>query len=225
MTVWVCDWTHWQGVVVPVKGIADEGYGMVKLKLGGSARDGRYFEDPMFFPNAVALLREPRLIPAAYWYLMPGRGAAQAGLMYSMLALVDHQTWATFLDVEHDGVTWRDVFQFAEAWTRLTGRQMALYTRQNFWQQLGAPIGLGADVFPFLEEAHWVSDAVRGDRNKPYASQQAKAIEDSWWSVNYGGWTQASMLQFSDNVMVQGKRTVASIYRGTKAELRAELFA
>lgn len=225
MTVYICDWTHWQGKPLPASGVAGaEGFGMVKLKVGGSIRQGRFFEDPTFFDSAVALLDEPRLIPSAFWYLMPGRASAQAGLFYDLLSLVDLPSWAAFLDVEQDGLNWRDVERFRSAWSKLSKRPLHLYTQRRLWERLGAPVDLGQPMFPVLEEAHWVPASVRNDATKPYASQQAKGIDPAWWKVKYGGWAEANILQFTDTAMVQGVRTSASIYRGTQAELRT-LFA
>jgi hypothetical protein len=224
-TTWVCDWTHWQSKPLPAAGVANEGFGMVKIKAGGAQREGRFFEDPMFYTNAVALVRESRLIPAAYWFLMPGRASAQAGLFYDMLNAFGVETWAAFLDVEQAGLSWTDVHRFALAWDRLTGgQQLNLYTSARFWGSLiGAPPDAASALFPFLEEAHWVSEDIRTDPARPYASQHAKGINPAWWNVNYGGWETADMLQFTDTALVQGMRTVASMYRGTQSELREAL--
>jgi hypothetical protein len=221
-TTWVCDWTHWQGMTLPAWGVANEGYGMVKLKAGGASAGGRFFEDPKFHENAIALVNEPRLIPAAYWYLMPGRATAQAGLFYDILAGYGVHTWAAFLDVEERGLSFADVRKFAIAWERLTaGQPLALYTSRRVWQTLGEVDG--NVFFRFLEEAHWVPEAVRKDPARPYASQQARFIDRTWWDVNYGGWGRANMIQFTDNALVMGKRTTASLYPGTQAQLRAAL--
>jgi hypothetical protein len=223
LMAWVCDWTHWQGVVLPAGRVADEGYAMVKIKAGGAQREGRFFEDPMFYQNAVALVNEPRLLPAAYWYLMPGRASAQAALFFDLLDPLAVSTWHAFLDVEQPGLTWHDVRRFADAWFRLTmGQSLALYTSKRFWATLGVPVG-ERPAITFLEEAHWVNETTRNDVRRPYASQQAKAIDPAWWDVNYGGWQRASMIQFTDTALVAGVRTVASLYRGTKDQLREAL--
>jgi hypothetical protein len=221
MTAWVCDWTHWQEVPCPARGIADEGYSMVKLKVGGAITEGRFFEDPMFFNSAIPLLNTPELIPAAFWYLVPGRARAQAALMYDLLDLVDLPSWAVFLDVEQPGLNWRDVLNFRDTWHQLTGgQQLNLYTRRAVWLALGAPVGAGKPAFPILEEARWVNDLWRRGGMTRYASEQAKGINPDSWKVNYGGWEEADLLQFTDYALVQGKRVSASMFRGTKAELR-----
>jgi len=222
-TTWVCDWTHWQGMTLPAYGVANEGYGMVKLKAGGATSGGRFFEDPKFHENAIALVNEPRLLPGAYWYLMPGRATAQAGLFFDILNGYGVHTWAAFLDVEERGLSYADVRKFALAWERLTaGQPLALYTSRRVWETLGNP-SPGYNVLTFLEEAHWVPETVRKDPARPYASQQARFIDRTWWDVNYGGWARADMIQFTDNALVMGKRTTASLYPGTQAQLRAAL--
>ena len=223
MTVWVCDWTHWQGDVCPADRIQAEGYGMVKVKAGGSQREGRYFEDPMYHENIEAVLGTG-MEAAAYWYLMPGRPYAQAGLFTELiLGTTAPGHIRAFLDVEQPGMIGADVLGFAQAWHSMTGRQLNLYTSKRFWSTLGIDADRARLVFPFLEDAHWVPSNIRNNSELPYASQQAKAIDPSWWTVKYAGHETADMLQFSDNVRVQGKRTVASLYRGTRSELRAAL--
>lgn len=224
MITWLCDWTHWQSITLPAPGVADEGFGCVKLKVGGATREGRYFEDPKFYDNAVALLAEPRLIPGAYWYLMPGRTVAQAALFYDMLSRVDLPSWGCWLDVEEPGLSWQDVLRFAWAWeTLVPNKPLVLYTRKTHWTTLKAPPGAGADVVPLLEQARWVPKTVRDNESKPYASQHYRHVLPTWWNVDYGGWKTAHILQFTDTARVQGKRTVASAFRGTKDELRAML--
>lgn len=223
MTVYICDWTHWQGKPLPAKGIAAEGFGMVKIKAGGASQEGPYFEDPTFLDSAVALTHTPTLIPGVFWYLVPGRVQAQAGLFCDMLSSVN-LPWAAFLDVEQGGLTWRDVHGFTLAWKALTNEQpLHLYTRRGFWETLGAPVGMGAQMFPVLEEARWVPAAVRTNASRPYAGQQAKSIDPQWWMVNYGGHIRADILQFTDTALVQNVRTSASIFPGTQAQLRTLL--
>jgi hypothetical protein len=223
MTVWATDWTHWQGVRVPAKQIADEGFGMVKLKAGGSSREGWSFEDPMFQENADALLAEPRLVPAVYWYLVPGHQHAQAGLFMDLLINTGAvEKWAAYVDVEQDGLKWFDFMFFVEAWNAITeGKTLSVYTSKRFWTA-NMEGHDGSRACPVLEEAHWVPEAVRKDPARPYASQQAKAIQPSWWTDGYVGWNPAG-IQFTDNALIAGKRNVAAQYLGSNEELRARI--
>lgn len=223
MTVWICDWTHWQGEPLNAQRVQAEGFGMVKLKAGGAQTGGRYFEDPTFFASARALMTSD-MLPAAYWYLMPGRPYAQAALFYDMLQGAGGAPhWAAFLDLEQPGVTAYEVSAFAYAWNRLTGgRPLALYTSQRFYTQSFGSERL-APLFRFLEEARWVPTEVRENTARPYASQQAKAIDPGWWDISYGGFSEPTILQFTDTALVDGRKTTASIFRGTKNELHSLL--
>lgn len=230
MTVWVCDWTHWQGKPLDAAAVADEGYGMVKLKAGGAKllTSDWHFVDPYFLRNADALLSEPRLIPAVYWYLSPMHPTAQAGLLYDLLVKTGTlEGWAAFLDLEEAGIKASHVVDFVQAWRRLTGDQpLHVYTSQRYWLSRfgGGPWLSGAGMMPVLEEARWVAESVRKNPQTPYASQQAKAIDPSWWEVSYGGWTEPTLIQFTDYALVDGKRVTASIYRGSKESLRSKLY-
>lgn len=223
MKTYVCDWTHWQEIPCPADRIQTEGYGMVKVKAGGASREGRYYEDPLFQASMENVLGTG-MEAAAYWYLMPGRPFAQAGLFTELINGVSVPTRVhAFLDVEEPGLIGADVTGFAMAWAQLTGRQLNLYTSKRTWQTLGVDPEEAAEWFPFLEEAHWVPSNIRNNSELPYASQQVKAIEPEWWTVKYGAWEVADMIQFSDNVRVQGKRTTASVFMGTRSELRTAL--
>lgn len=221
MTVWICDWTHWQGGPVPAEVIEREGFGMVKLKAGGASREGRYFEDPTFFRSAAAMAGTS-MITAAYWYLMPGRPSAQAGLFRDMLLATGRREIVPWLDLEQPGVTEADVLDFWGSWALMDARPLALYTSKRFWEQTMGTYK-GRNRFSVLEDARWVSTAVRSNGLRPYASQHAQAIDPAWWSLGYGGWAGPDIIQFTDNALVAGARTVASAYRGSKVELRAKL--
>lgn len=214
MTVWVTDWTHWQGKPLPAQQVASEGFGMVKLKVGGATREGWTFEDPTFLASAEALL-QTNMVPAAYWYLMPGRPKAQAGLLLDTLTKAGQvPEWGVYVDVEQAGLTWRDVDGFKEAWSGLTdGKQLSLYASRSFWER---NISKDPPLFDVIEEARWVPEAVRKDPARPYASQQAKAIPGDWWS---DGWAPAG-IQFTDYALIAGKRNVAAKYLGSVEDLR-----
>lgn len=220
MTVWITDWTHWQGRPLNARAVADEGFGMVKLKVGGSANSWS-FEDPTFSASAASLLNEPRMIPSAYWYLYPDRPYAQAAMFYERLRSAGSiGLWATFLDVEQPGVNASHVRNFCDGWSRLTGgKRLSLYTSRYFYENNIGPDRM-APLMPVLEDARWVSSTIREDPGRPYASQHARAIEPIWWTLGYGGWSGPDIIQFTDRALIDGKRNVASIYRGSRSELR-----
>lgn len=244
--MWACDW-HWRQGVCPAETIASEGYELVWLKAGGAtagdATNGwkERFIDPTFFASAgqVALTR---MIPGAYWYLMPGRPATQAGLFYELILEASRRQgryltgWAAKLDVEAPGLRYADIEAFVMTWSYLSGgHPLMIYTNRTLWNRT-LPVewrdkpddNSGGVLTRYLEDAHWVPESVRTDPAKPYASQQAKAIEPAWWDLQYGdgsaaqrgwgGWRNATMIQFTDNALIAGKRQMASLFRGSKAE-------
>lgn len=225
MTVWVCDWTHWQGKPLPAQQVADEGFGMVKLKVGGASREGWSFIDPTFLESAEALLQTD-MIPAAYWYLMPGNPHAQAGLLLDTLIRTGSDVaWGVYVDVEEKGLNWFDFMFFAQAWHDMTGgKPLSAYTSRRFWvanMAAGATMD-PAELCPVLEEAHWVPESVRRDPAKPYASQQAHFIPEEWWREENAAWKPAG-IQFTDYALVAGKRTVAAKYTGTVTQLGSRI--
>jgi hypothetical protein len=225
MTVWACDWTHWQGKPLPAEQVAAEGFGMVKLKVGGSIREGWSFIDPTFHESAEGLLQTD-MLPAAFWYLMPGNPHAQAGLFLDQLALTaDAYAWGAYLDIEQKGLTWYDFLFFVKAWHSMTNEKpLSVYTSRRFWieNMLGFQTESPAELCPVLEEARWVPEAVRKDPARPYASQQAQAILPGWWGIEYAGWKPAG-IQFTDNALVAGKRTSATKYPGTVTQLGSRI--
>jgi hypothetical protein len=98
-----------------------------------------------------------------------------------------------------------------------------LYTSRGFWDDNMADAGkLPPLIFPHLEDAHWVSATLTLNRATPYASQQAKGMDAEWYHP-YGGWTTAAGTQFTDNALVAGRRTCASVFAGTQADLKRKL--
>lgn len=225
MRTYFCDWTQWQGIILPARQIADEGFGGVWIKSSGSESQGGLFIDPAFVPGAAALLNEPRLVPGVFHYLRPGKPATQAALMVDLAestGLAEHGCLYK-LDVETNGLTPYDVERFVEAFQLLTSQNQSLwiYTNLNNWKKVFPSVGSynAAIRGCVLEEAHWVPENVRMNPSTPFASQQYKAVNEDWRLVNYGGWTRASMLQFSNHIRVAGRYTMGSAYAGSQKEL------
>jgi hypothetical protein len=205
------------------------------------------FIDPTFLASAREVSMTS-MIPGSYWYLTPGRPNAQMGLWYDLL--LEAQTamgrssakvrgWALKLDVEAKGLRHEDVATAVATFGDLTGDYpLIIYTNRTLWNRT-LPVELrdapsdvsGRSLTPYLEDAHWVAESVRTDPKTPFASQQAKAIKPDWWDLpygdgtakryGYGGWDAANLLQFTDNALIAGKRQMAGLYRGTKAEFAA----
>lgn len=219
MTVYLCDWTSWQSVRCPVGTIQAEGFGAVKLKVGGSIKHGWSYLDPCFLASWEDL-QASKMMPGAYWFLTPDNPRAQAGLFVDTLERCGgFDNWACWLDVEMLGVTGSTVFDFWKAWQAHTSTQpLMLYTSRGFWTTMRDVSFSPSVIFPMLETARWVPGTT--DPNRPYASQQVKAMTEAYWTPGYGGWSRATVVQFTDHALVAGKRTTASVYDGTLANLK-----
>lgn len=247
--MWICDWTWRQGVV-PAERIAREGFGAVWLKAGGATvgdpENGKRerFVDPTFFEGARAL-EQTSALTGAYWWLTPGRLATQAGLFYDILLEATRSKRyalryiAPKLDVEEVGLSYEDVAEFVANWANVSARYpLVIYTNRTLWNKI-LPVEVrdapgdrsGVSLSPYLEEARWVSETVRTDPKRPYASQQYRGVTEDWWRLpygdgtskryGYGGWTRPKAIQFTNNALIAGKRQMASAFEGTQADFAA----
>jgi Glycosyl hydrolases family 25 len=226
MTIWLCDWTEYQGPINAPQ-IEAEGFSGVWLKSSGSIKHGGTYVDQVFQLNAAEVLKTS-LIPGAFHYLMPGNAGAQAGLFSDMIRSVAYNAlgiptlrgWLCKLDVEQPGLTRADIVRFINVWNQIeNGYPLWIYTSRSFW--LANNLGAGSPLAPLLEEAHWVAANIRDNPEKPYASQHYKAVDPLWWNVAYAGWNVATMMQFTNKALVAGLRTTASAYPGSKKDLLA----
>jgi len=225
--MYICDWTHWQGNPAPAVRIADEGFGAVKMKAGGATKEGWSFIDPVFASSARAVQEEGSLVPFAFWYLVPGRPVAQAGLFCDLIREANKlypghlNGWALELDVEQVGLTAADVANFLESWLALTNEYpIIVYSNKTLWDKCCRDL-VGSSFTHHLEEAHWVSESVRYDGSKPYASQHFHGVDPKWWDVDYGGWHEASILQFTNRAVVAGKMVPCSYFNGSRQDFRS----
>lgn len=222
----MCDWTEYQGEL-DAKRVAGEGFAGVWLKSSGRSKRGTtaatgFYLDPWFERNAAAL-RAERLIAGAYHYLVPGSPATQVGILYDHLTAVGgHRGWAVEVDAEEAGLKGSDIVAFCDLWLDLTnGYPLTVYTRRNLWESWGNPPVMSSDVR--LHLARYVSAEIRQDGTKPYASQHAAGIDLSWMEPMAGMYVD--LLQFTDNALVSGRRTTASMARGTREFVASRLVA
>lgn len=220
MSLWGVSWSHWNGPLDGAK-LEDEGFHYAWLKVGGAARTTSKEPDPFFldhmFDRNIQQLVPTTVQPGGYWYLVPGRAWEQASLFYSaMLRTGVADRMLAQVDIEEPGLTREDIHGFYNHWKILSPSwPLFCYTRKDFW--LGSLLGMQPGMI--LEEAHWVSESVRSDPAKPYASHQYRQVNSEWWNVNYAGWTRAAMLQFTDSALVNGRRVCASRFLGTIQDL------
>lgn len=206
---WVLDLSnHQPGFDIPRA--VREGYQAILLK----ATEGLNYRDPLFDSYAQAT-QDMGALPGAYHFLRAGDGAAQARYLYQRIA--DHGGpggWVAICDNEVDA-TWDATVAFSQEWAQLTGgHPLVVYSGNWWWSARGWN---GSTLTPYLWDSRYVAGT-------GYGSQLYAGVPDSWWVPRYGGWTQATMLQFSSTATVAGASPVdVSAYRGTVATLRSTL--
>jgi hypothetical protein len=220
----LCDWTEYQGPLDP-KRVEGEGFAGVFLKASGRSKRGTtaptgFYEDPLFRANGLAM-GSSSMLRGAYHYLVPGFTAAQAGILYDHLTAVGGPSgWMAEVDAEEAGLTASDVLAFCDHWLDLTnGYPLTVYTRRGLWAEWGNRPFLHSDIHVHL--ARYVSAEIRQDSEKPYASQHARGIDVGWMAplVDH----PVDLLQFTDNALVSGKRTTASMAPWTREQLQGKL--
>lgn len=220
--IWGCDWT-WRNGICPAQRIQRDGLSYVWLKCTGSIKEGAYFSDPCFQASAERVLAT-NLIPGAYHYLMPGDTAGgQAAHFSDHIRSVtgdDSYGWLAKVNIEHPGITTGDIMRFCEVWENIEKRPLFIYSNRLIWTELNN-FGHAAQPNPYLEEAHWIANTYRQTTSPPSLEEQYKRVNEGWWSVNYGGWDKATMLQFTNYALIAGIRVSGSAYRGSKDDLQA----
>jgi hypothetical protein len=221
------DWTRYQGAINASR-IADEGFGGVFLKTSGAAaRPAQglpadpFHLDPYFAVNAPKLAAEPRLLRGAFHYLVPGYETQQAFMLYGQLRrLGGPQGWVVEADIEEPGLQLGFIQTFCATWGVISdGYPLLIYTRRNYWT---GNFGGASLPTPYLHEAHWVPDSVRNDDSRPYASQQAHAIQPEYWN-GYGGVSSPLWVQFTNRALVDSRRVDASLSGPSRDEIAATL--
>ena len=204
---WLVDISHWQGNI-DVARIAREGYAACVCK----ATEGTTYTDPTFARNTAAA-KKARMIPGAYHYLRDGDGAAQARHFHRQVSRQGGPSgWLIQLDCEADGYG-PEMTAWAKEWRRLTnGHPFLIYSGAWWWPRTRGFRGAG--LTPHLWASRYVSGTDTG-------SKLYQRVPDSWWRPGYGGWEQATILQFSSTGKVAGKRIDVNAFRGTRQQLAA----
>ena len=203
---WLVDISNWQGNI-DISRIAREGYRACVCK----ATEGSTFKDKRF-DKYIPKIKAAGMIPGAYHYLRDGDGAAQA--RHFLNRVKKHggpNGWLIQLDCEADGYG-PEMTAWAREWNKLTGNHpFLIYSGAWWWPRTGGFRGAG--LTPYLWHSHYVSGT-------GYGSVLYKKVPASWWKPGYGGWNQATILQFSSSGQVAGQRIDVNAFRGTVAQLK-----
>lgn len=141
----------------------------------------------------VAQTRDAGMIPGLYHYLRAQDGAAQCDAFMRIVERAGGPDGMLIqLDNEADA-GWVSTQQWAARWERLTGgHPWLMYTGSWWWGPRGWP---GATLTPHLWHSHYLSADADTIPDDPAAF--AARIPASWWTPGYGGWTRATILQFT----------------------------
>lgn len=206
MTVFGVDISNHQAGI-SIEQIAAEGYQYAICK----ASQGTYFRDG-WFDGWIPRIRAAGMTPGAYHWLENGDGGTQAKILYGRL--VDHGGPSGFLVAcdNEDNADWATTDAFVQEWAQVSGgHPLLMYSGRWWW----APRGWnGAAWTPHL----WLSRYVAGSG---YGSALYGDVADSWWSPGFGGWGEATVLQFSSSARVAGYSIDVNAFRGAVDDLRA----
>jgi lysozyme len=204
--IWLIDISNYQGNF-NVAEAGREGYSAIICK----ATEGLTYQDPRF-DAFIPQIKAAGLIPGTYHFLRAGDGAAQARAFHARVAA--HGGPDGFLcacDNEQDA-NWAVTKAFFAEWNQLTsGHPLIMYSGAWWWSSRGWN---GASLTPYLWHSHYVSGGGAG------SALYAK-VPESWWTPGYGGWSTATILQFSSSATVAGQQVDVDAFRGTLDELRA----
>lgn len=157
------------------------------------------------------------LVLGGYHFLFPGDPEGQADLY--LRALGEPRGKILVVDVEKrpngEHPTYWEARRFvAHLRSRVGAQPIVLYTGGWFWRgYLGNPDGAAFGV------KLWSSRYVAG---RGYASVLYERVPDLWWEPGYGGWDEATLLQFSSSGIAGGESPCdVNAFRGTKTELLA----
>lgn len=186
-------------------------YGVVKATEGVGFTAPRYDE----FINRF---RAAGMVTGAYHWLRAGDGAAQARYFLDKLQAVGgHHGLLIQLDVEHDGYG-REMQAWAAEWNHLTGHHpFLIYSGAWWWPRTGG--FAGASLTPHLWHSRYLEADPDTITDDPAAF--ADRIPASWWAPGYGGWPEATFLQFTSrgDAGSLGNNVDLNVFRGSLDDL------
>jgi GH25 family lysozyme M1 (1,4-beta-N-acetylmuramidase) len=175
--------------------LARQGYSFAVVK----ASEGTSFipgtgDDPTF-ASWIRRIRAAEMIPGAYHWLKRGSAAAQARHFHNQLVPVGGSEGLIIqLDCE-DNATWADLQAWHDEWNRLSNNHpYFIYTGSWWWNAAGRGWS-GASLTPYLWHSHYL--AVDADTIPDNPVSSAARIPASWWTPGYGGWSSATIIQYT----------------------------
>jgi lysozyme len=161
----------------------------------------------------------------AYHFLYPAKvvsPAEQARLFVQRIG--DPEGLLTMLDIERDNANKpkiQDVREFAAAFRDLTnGHPLLLYAPAWYWPRIGNP---AASDLGLLVASRYVpvDRNAMGNGIRMTPAVAFERVKRRWWRASHGGWTRATILQFTSHGKVGGypRRIDLNAFRGTAAEL------
>lgn len=165
--------------------------------------------------------RAAGLLAGGYHWLDASDGAMQARWFYKRVVECGGPTgMLIMLDVEDTGRA-AQVTAWAREWNRLShGHPFAIYTGGWWWKPNMGSFN-GPAITPTLWHSSYLDADVDTVPDDPAAF--ASRIPASWWKPNYGGWREATFLQFSSrgDAGRLANNVDLNATRLTMAELRA----
>lgn len=207
MVIHLLDISHHQGDF-DVSSAVDEGYSAVICK----STEGSTYQDPRFL-DYITQVRNTTAIPGAYHFLRSGSGTTQAQLFHRRVTAAGGPSGMLCACDNEQDATWETTREFFSEWERLTGgHPLVMYSGAWWW---GARNWPGSTLTPYLWHSHYLISA------PDYGSSLYSRVPDSWWTPGYGGWSTATILQFSSSGRVAGQLVDVNAFRGSIEELRA----
>lgn len=191
-----------------------QGYSFAAVKLTQGTDYARGQGD-----DWVRAARAAGLIPGAYHWLNAADGAAQARWFWDKLKECGGPDGVLIqLDCE-DNAGPTQIKAWAAEWSRLSGGHPFLIYSGAWWWAPHVGTFRGVDVTPYLWHSHYLAADTDVVPDDPAAF--AARIPASWWVSGYGGWPQASILQFTSqgDAGELGNKVDLNVYRGSMAEL------
>lgn len=195
--------------------LASEGFGFALYKFTQGVTG---YAAPATVDTWIRQTRSAGVIPGVYHWLTSASGTAQADRLVSRIRSGGHDPSGLLIAIDvEDAAAPPSYGVVADCFNRLKqllpGHPILLYTGAWWWQPRGWS---GSSLTDHL----WLSRYVSGSG---YASSLYGGVPASWWTPGFGGWPQATMLQFSSRATACGITTNIDVnaFTGTPAQLAA----